>query len=98
LVRAVQRFPQTRLVQRGQALAAGCEDLNDHQTLREAPALPLGSEIEPVADNMLASDSTLCRLANRIPRADCVRLHEAILDQFIGSFDQPPEQWVLARF
>lgn len=91
----VQHEQRAMIAQRIHALAAGDEDLNDHHELRHDPAVQLSAEVDPVAGEALASPSTLCRLENRITRADCVRLSEGLVDQFIASFDEPPERLTL---
>ena len=47
------------------------------------------------ADEPLASASTLCRWENRMGRAEAVRLHEALLEQFIASYKRLPRRLVL---
>jgi len=83
------------LAQRILALAAGYEDENDHQQLRFDPALQAAAEQEPAEDEPLASPPTLCRLENRITRQTLVRLQEVLVEQFLDSHDQPPEQVIL---
>ena len=46
------------------------------------------------AEEDLAGASTLCRLGNRMGRAEAARLHEALLNQFIVSFQSPPRHLV----
>ena len=82
---------RTMFRQRVYALALGYEDLNDHDELRSDPALQTAVD----AEEALASASTLCRLENRMGRAEAVRLHEALLNQFIASFQSPPRRLVL---
>ena len=82
---------RTMVRQRVYALALGYEDLNDHDELRSDPALQTAVD----ADEPLAGASTLCRLENRMGRAEAVRLHEALLEQFIASFARPPRRLVL---
>lgn len=53
-------------------IALGYEDLNDHETLRSDPAIQTSAQ----RDEVLGSQSTLCRLENRIDREIAVRLHE----------------------
>jgi len=84
------------LAQRILALALGYEDVNDHITLRHDPALQIGvGHINPTADEPLGSSSTLCRLENRVTRAECVKINEIFVDQFMASFDDPPEEIIL---
>jgi hypothetical protein len=68
--------------QRLYALALGYEDLNDHEGLRQDIALQTALE----RDQVLASAPTLCRFENRSDRETAVRLHEVLVEQFIGSF------------
>jgi hypothetical protein len=79
------------LRQRVYGLCLGYEDLNDHATLRLDPA------IQTALDRVvpLGSSATLCRVENRMDRSAAVRLHEVLLEQFIASFQSPPEELVL---
>lgn len=79
------------LSQRVYSLCLGYEDLNDHQQLRLDPALQTAVN----RDEVLASQSTLCRLENRMGRQTMVDIHQVFLDQFIASFDSPPEELIL---
>lgn len=83
------------LAQRIMALAAGYEDGNDHQTLRSDPALQTAVGRVPDEERPLGSPPTLCRLENRISRATHLRLHEVLVEQFLNSFEQPPEEIIL---
>lgn len=81
----------TLLRQRLFSLAAGYEDLNDHESLRYDSALKtVSSELED-----LASPPTLCRLDNRANASSAWAMHEVLIQQFIQSFDQPPEELIL---
>jgi hypothetical protein len=91
----IQHEQSQMFAQRIHAIAAGHEDLNDHQTLRTDPLLQLCAGVDPLTDRPLASSSTLCRLENRVRRSDCVRMHEVLIDQFIASHDRPPQQLIL---
>lgn len=79
------------LRQRVYALCLGYEDLNDHATLRHDPAIQ--SAVERL--ELLGSQSTLCRLENQADRTTAVALHQVLIEQFIASFDAPPEQLIL---
>ena len=81
----------TLLRQRIYGICLGYEDLNDHQTLRTDPAIQTSVE----CDQLLGSQSTLCRLENRINRKAIVDIHRVLLDQFVASFDAPPEELIL---
>jgi hypothetical protein len=95
----VEHDQRTLLAQRIFALAASYEDLNDHKTLRKDSLLQELTERKLKAgqksDDPLSSSSTLCRLENRITRADLIRISKVLVDAFIASHDVPPEQLVL---
>lgn len=86
---------RTLLAQRVLAIALGYEDLNDHQTLRDDPALQAAVEQLPEPEAPLASPPTLCRLENRIDRASLVRLAGVLVDQFLAAHPEPPEHLIL---
>ena len=77
--------------QRVYGLALGYEDLNDHDELRGDLALQTAVE----KDRALASASTLCRFEHRAGRAEAVRLHEVLVEQFIASYERPPRRLIL---
>jgi hypothetical protein len=82
---------QSLVRQRVYALALGYEDLNDHGQLRYDLALQsaVGHPRE------LASPPTLCRLENRADRKGCRGLSKVLVEQFIATFDRPPQELVL---
>lgn len=75
------------LHQRVYGLALGYEDLIDHHGLR----LDLAIQTAVDRDAVLASSSTLCRWENRADRQVTWRIHEVVVEQFIGSFKRPPK-------
>lgn len=77
--------------QRIYGLAAGYEDLNDHDTIRHDLAWQTVVE----RDRALASSPTLCRLENRADRPVAWAVHEVMVSQFIASFAQPPRELIL---
>jgi Transposase DDE domain group 1 len=79
------------LRQRVYGLALGWEDLNDHQALRCDVAMQTAVGV----DREVASAPTLCRLEKWADRATAVRLSELLVEQFIASFEQAPEELVL---
>lgn len=86
----------TLLTQRLFGIAAGYEDLNDHQRLRTDPLWQAATDHPEVDDSAeLASPPTLCRLENRITRRDLVRIAAVLVDQFIASFPTPPTELTL---
>lgn len=86
---------RTMLAQRIFSIALGYEDLNDQQTMRIDAALQIASGVAPVEEEPMASPSTLCRLENRVLRQTLVRLSKILVDQFIASYDSPPEEITL---
>jgi hypothetical protein len=79
------------LRQRVYGLALGYEDLNDHDTLRRDSAWQTALE----RDEVLASDSTLCRLENRVDRKAALDFHKVLLEKFIASFQEAPKELIL---
>jgi hypothetical protein len=96
LVRHDQR---TMLAQRVFALAAGYEDLNDHHTLRKDTLLAALTDRRlkcgQEEGDALSSPPTLCRLENRVTRADLVGMSKVLVETFIASHDVPPAELVL---
>jgi hypothetical protein len=86
---------RTMLAQRIYGLALGCEDLNDHTTLRQDPLFAVLANQRPDAEQPLASAPTLCRPGNRVTRASLSRMSAVLVEQFSASFEQPPEELVL---
>ena len=83
------------LARRVVGLALGYEDLNDHQAMRDDPALHLAAGRPPDHGTPLASPPTLCRLENRVDRKALVRLAAVLVDQFIAAHVAPPGALVL---
>ena len=79
------------LRQRVYGIVHGYEDLNDHAQLREDVLL------QSVLDRKaaLGSAPTLCRMENRALRAEMGALHREMVETFITSFAQAPEELVL---
>jgi hypothetical protein len=95
----IEHDQRTILAQRIFAIAAGYEDLNDHQALREDTLLAAMTDRRVKCgqkeDDPLSSPSTLCRLENRIKRRDLVGMSKALVEMFISSHATPPEELVL---
>jgi len=87
----VQHGLQTLLAQRIYALAAGYEDLNDHDGLRHDYALQTAvNRLQP-----LAGKSTLGRLEQQADRETVVQTHHLLWEHFIAQYDQAPAKIVL---
>jgi hypothetical protein len=97
--RFVTHDQRTMLAQRVLGIAAAYEDLNDHSTLRHDRLLQAVTErqlkLSQQEGDPLASPSTLCRLENRVTRADLVRMFKVFVEQFIASHQAPPQELVL---
>ena len=82
-------------------IAAGYEDANDHQQLRHDPSFHTAAqrslEESPDDENYipLASPSTISRMENRIDKKTCFKLHEILVETFLDSYDEAPEEIVL---
>ena len=77
--------------QRVYGLALGYEDLNDRGNLRSDPAIQTAVD----RDSALASSPTLCRFENRANRTAAVAMHEVLVERFIASHPEPPEEPIL---
>jgi len=85
------------------AIAASYEDANDQQQLRDDPAFQVAAGRTPKTDRdwsdqddpTLASPATHSRFENRVNLKEIFRLHEILIDTFIDSFDNPPEEITL---
>ncbi len=77
--------------QRIYAMAAGYEDLNDHDSLRHDTVFQTALE----GDQKLGSSATLCRLEQRADRETAINMHRVLIDQFIASFKRVPKRLVL---
>lgn len=82
---------ETMTRQRVFGVAAGYEDLNDHEALRFDQALQtaVGRESD------LAGKSTLCRMEQQVDRQSVVKAHELLWHHFIEQHETPPKEIVL---
>ena len=87
----VKHAVRDMLRQRVYGLALGWEDLIDHRSLREDVAMQTAIGVE----REVASAPTLCRLENWADKRTAWRLHQVLVDQFIASFKQAPQELVL---
>jgi hypothetical protein len=76
-------------------IAAGYEDANDANTLREDPIFKLMLDRLPETGAPLASQPTISRFENRISRTELYRMALVLLNQFIASYAAPPKVIVL---
>jgi Transposase DDE domain group 1 len=91
----IEHEQKTMFAQRVLGIACGWEDLNDHHGLRIDPLMQVATERDADEERPLASPATLCRLENRISHESCVALSKLLVELFIESFDQPPQELIL---
>lgn len=85
------------------AIAAGYEDANDQQQLRDDAAFQVAAGRTPKIDcdwsneedPTLASPATHSRFENRVDSTAIFKLHEILVDTFMDRFDNPPEEITL---
>jgi len=76
-------------------IAAGYEDANDANTLRHDPLFKLLLDRLPETGAPLASQPTISRFETRVSRPEIYRMALVFMDQFIASYNRPPEVIVL---
>src|SRR5919206_2422262 len=93
--RRIHFTPEDILKQRVFQIAAGYEDANDANTLRHEPIFKLLLNRLPETGAPLASQPTLSRFENSVSRTEIYRMALVLMDQFIASYNRPPEVIVL---
>jgi len=88
--RYVDHSVKELLIQRVFQIAAGYEDCNDCNDLREDMVLKLCAGRLPQSDNDLASQPTMSRLENTVTKTDLLRLGKCLIDSFINSYSKAP--------
>ena len=78
------------LTQRVTQIAAGYEDCNDCDDLRDDMIFKLCAGRAPQTGNSLASQPTMSRLENSISNRDLYHIGKEILNTFIESYDKSP--------
>ena len=86
---------QDLIQQRVFQIAAGYEDANDSNTLRDDPIFKLMLNRLPETGAPLASQPTISRFENRVSRTELYRMALVVLHQFIASYATPPQGIVL---
>jgi hypothetical protein len=76
-------------------IAAGYEDANDCDALRDDPAFKMAVGRLPETGAELCSQPTMCRLENLPTRTALVRMMAAMIDLFVDSFDEVPRRLLL---
>jgi hypothetical protein len=93
--RRIHFTPEDLLKQRVLQIAAGYEDANDSNTLRDDPIFKLMLDRLPETGAPLASQPTMSRFENRVSRSALYRMARVLLDQFIASYTTQPKVIVL---
>ena len=93
--RRVKVTRQDLLTQRGLPMAAGYEEANESNTLRDDPIFKLLLNRLPETGAPLASQPTMSRCDNRVSRRELSRMARVLLDQFLASYATPPTVIVL---
>jgi len=83
------------LTQRVLQIAAGYEDCNDCNDLREDMILKMCAGRLPHSGNDLASQPTMTRLENSVTQSDLFRLGKSLVDIFISSYSEAPSVIIL---
>jgi len=90
-VRRIHFTPEDLLKQRILQSAAGYADANDATTLRHDPIFKLLLDRLPDTGAPVASQPTISRFENSVSRTAIYRMALVLMDQFIASYNRPPE-------
>jgi hypothetical protein len=77
------------------AIAAGYEDANDCNKLRDDPVFKMAVGRAPESGEALCSQPTMSRLENAPSRIEIARLMRALVDQFCASYARAPASIIL---
>lgn len=91
----VKHSIQSMLKQRVFRIAAGCEDANDCDTLRDDMVLKICSDVLPDRGNSLSSQPTMSRFENSISRRELYKIAVAFVDNFVNSYSHEPAVIIL---
>jgi len=83
------------LTQRVFQIAAGYEDANDCDTLRDDMVLKICSDVLPESGNSLSSQPTMSRFENSLSRSELYKIAVAFVDNFIQSYSREPAVIIL---
>lgn len=82
------------LTQRILQIACGYEDADDCDSLRTDPGFKAACDRLP-SDDDLASQPTMSRFENALTSKDVYRFADVLINQFIASYDTPPDAIIL---
>ena len=77
------------------AIAAGYEDANDCNKLRDDPVFKMAVGRAPASGDALCSQPTMSRLENAPSKIEIARLMGALVDQFCASYRRAPASIIL---
>jgi hypothetical protein len=83
------------LTQRVFQIAAGYEDANDCDTLRDDMVLKICADVLPESGDSLSSQPTMSRFENSLSRRELYKIAVAFVDNFIESYSQEPAVIIL---
>jgi len=86
----VKHSISSMLTQRVFQIAAGYEDANDCDTLRDDMVLKICSDVLPDSGDSLSSQPTMSRFENSLSRRELYKIAAAFVDNFIESYSQEP--------
>ncbi len=86
----VQHTVQSLIKQRVFQIAAGYEDANDCNCLRDDKILKISCDQHPETDGTLASQPTMCRFENQPSRSELYNMAYAMVDNFQNSYPEEP--------
>jgi hypothetical protein len=93
--RYIDHEMQELIAQRVYQIAAGYEDCNDSNVLREDQIVKMCAGRLPQTGDDLASQPTMSRLENQASRTDLFRMGIKLLDNFIDSYSREPKVIIL---
>jgi hypothetical protein len=93
--RYIDHSVKEHLTQRVFQIAAGYEDCNDCNDLREDMIFKMFSGRLPQSDYDLASQPKMSRFGNTVTRTDLFRLSKFLVDMFISSYSKTPSIIIL---
>jgi hypothetical protein len=91
----VKHSVSSMLTQRVFQIAAGYEDANDCDTLRDDMIFKICAEVLPESGNSLSSQPTMSRFENSLSRSEIYKIAVAFVDNFIQSYSEEPSVIIL---
>lgn len=83
------------LTQRVFQIAAGYEDANDCNTLKEDMIFKICADVAPESGKHLSSQPTMSRFENSLSRSELYKIAVAFVDHFIQSYSEEPPVIIL---